>query len=143
MKAKTMKPFLPQGLIEAARLTRAGRLSEATAALQDAMAGQPTPGPARRVPPTIDGTGETVPDPAEGVGLPIPKALRGLLDRVAQGGFSMPGGAARPSSPGATLAGLPDGAQFLAKTFSNPAGSRPYKLYVPSGYHGQPVPLGT
>jgi poly(hydroxyalkanoate) depolymerase family esterase len=37
---------------------------------------------------------------------------------------------------------VPDGAQFLAATFSNEAGSRPYKLYVPSGYHpGLPVPL--
>jgi poly(hydroxyalkanoate) depolymerase family esterase len=140
-----MKPFLPQGLpqslIEAARLTRAGRLSEATAVLQGTLAGQGAPGPDRRGPPTIDGAGETVPDQAEGVGLPIPKALRGLLDRVSQGGFPMPGGGARPSSPGATPAGLPDGAQFLAKTFGNPAGSRPYKLYVPSGYDGQPVPL--
>ena len=36
---------------------------------------------------------------------------------------------------------MPDGAQFLACTFSNQAGSRPYKLYVPSGYRGQAVPL--
>jgi poly(hydroxyalkanoate) depolymerase family esterase len=36
---------------------------------------------------------------------------------------------------------VPDGAQFLATTFTNQAGSRQYKLYVPSGYCGQPVPL--
>jgi poly(hydroxyalkanoate) depolymerase family esterase len=36
---------------------------------------------------------------------------------------------------------LPNGAEFLACTFRNQAGSRPYKLYVPSGYHGQSVPL--
>jgi poly(hydroxyalkanoate) depolymerase family esterase len=37
---------------------------------------------------------------------------------------------------------VPDGAQFLAATFSNVASSRPYKLYVPSGYRpGRPVPL--
>ena len=138
-KADAMKPLLPQGLIEAARLTKAGRLSEATAALQDMLAGQRASGPARPAAPTIDGTGEEVPR-AEGVGLPIPKALRGLLDRVSQGGFSMPGDAPKPAA-GAKPAGQPDGAKFLAKSFSGTAGSRPYKLYVPSGYRGQPVPL--
>jgi poly(hydroxyalkanoate) depolymerase family esterase len=142
-----MKPFLPhglpQGLIEAARLTKAGRLSEATAALQDMLAGQRASGPAnpevRRGPPTIDGTAETAPGQAEGVGLPIPKALRGLLDRVSQGGQAL-GGAPGQTAAAAKAADVPGG-QFLAKTFSNPAGSRPYKLYVPSGYRGQPVPL--
>ncbi len=143
-KAKVMKPLLPQGLIEAARLTKAGRLSEATAALQDMLAGQrasDTAPQARRAPPTIDGTAEGAPNEAEGVGLPIPKALRGLLDRVTQGGFSMPGVADKPAAASTVPAGQPDGAKFLAKTFSGPAGSRPYKLYVPSGYRGQPVPL--
>jgi poly(hydroxyalkanoate) depolymerase family esterase len=31
--------------------------------------------------------------------------------------------------------------QFLDLTFTNPSGKRPYKLYIPSGYHNQPVPL--
>jgi poly(hydroxyalkanoate) depolymerase family esterase len=36
---------------------------------------------------------------------------------------------------------VPDGAQFIAGAYSNQAGSRDYKLYVPSGYRGQLVPL--
>ena len=29
----------------------------------------------------------------------------------------------------------------LKATYNNPAGSRAYKLYIPSGYHGRPLPL--
>ena len=36
---------------------------------------------------------------------------------------------------------LPEGARFEERTFANEAGSRAYKLYIPSGYTGQPVPL--
>lgn len=33
------------------------------------------------------------------------------------------------------------GGQFLSGSYSNPAGTRAYKLYIPSGYHGQTLPL--
>jgi hypothetical protein len=36
----------------------------------------------------------------------------------------------------------PEVGQFLAKTFSSQIGSRPYKLYIPSGYRGRPVERG-
>ena len=36
---------------------------------------------------------------------------------------------------------VPDGAQFGEHVFANQAGSRAYKLYVPSGYNEQPLPL--
>ena len=36
---------------------------------------------------------------------------------------------------------VPEGGQFIEATYSNPAGSRAYKLYIPSGYHGQALPL--
>jgi poly(hydroxyalkanoate) depolymerase family esterase len=36
---------------------------------------------------------------------------------------------------------VPDGGRFLAASYGNQAGSRDYKLYVPSGYRGQAVPL--
>jgi poly(hydroxyalkanoate) depolymerase family esterase len=43
--------------------------------------------------------------------------------------------------PRETAAEPPKGAQFLSRTFSNQAGTRPYRLFVPSRYTGQPVPL--
>src|SRR4051794_16499199 len=36
---------------------------------------------------------------------------------------------------------VPDGARFEERIFSNNVGSRTYKVYVPSGYTGQPLPL--
>jgi poly(hydroxyalkanoate) depolymerase family esterase len=36
---------------------------------------------------------------------------------------------------------VPDGARYEERTFANDAGSRTYKVYVPSGYTGQPLPV--
>ncbi|RJQ83605.1 MAG: esterase [Desulfobacteraceae bacterium] len=36
---------------------------------------------------------------------------------------------------------VPDGGRFTTGTYTNHAGTRSYKLYIPSGYHGQPLPL--
>ncbi len=58
---------------------------------------------------------------------------------IGQGGLPRPGGGATKPPPAS--APLANGAKFLARSFSNQAGSRPYKLYVPSGYRGEPVPL--
>ena len=38
-------------------------------------------------------------------------------------------------------AGTAEAGTFLARSFTGEAGTRPYKLYVPSGYTGRPVPL--
>ena len=67
--------------------------------------------------------------------------LRGFLDRVKrihpEPGIA--GLAKRSPAPAPDV--LPDGGQFLVASYGNQAGSRVYKLYVPSGYHGQAVPL--
>jgi poly(hydroxyalkanoate) depolymerase family esterase len=47
----------------------------------------------------------------------------------------------RTPGPSSAPAPHPAGARFEERYFSNPAGSRPYKLFVPSTYCGQPVSL--
>src|SRR5215203_2570083 len=77
--------------------------------------------------------------PTAGADLSSPDALRDFLDRIGQIGSAraLDGTAVPTRAPAA----LPEGAQFLEKAYSNAAGRRPYKLYVPSCYEGQPLPL--
>src|SRR5450830_281727 len=44
-------------------------------------------------------------------------------------------------APATTQAPLPAGAQFIDGSYRNHAGTRSYKLYIPSSYHGQAMPL--
>ena len=47
-----------------------------------------------------------------------------------------------PPPPGTMPVVHPNGPRFLSGTFANAAGSRPYKLFVPSGYRADaPIPL--
>ena len=72
----------------------------------------------------------------------IREELSGFLDRISNRSFQLPAGIQYQSTPIQAPLVLPDGARFLDATFSNQAGSRPYKLYVPSSYRpGEPVPL--
>jgi hypothetical protein len=155
---------LPTELLEATRLTKAGQLTEATAALQRMLGtGLPVNSvglQAQYSPPTKDGMGDgrEMAQPrlaapgnrmfSDGVENPVfrikdkvlANSLLGSIDQPGPHRFQLPGSLGR-RVPGSALADLAKGAEFLAYTFSNQAGSRPYKLYVPSGYHGQSVPL--
>src|SRR3954471_22320958 len=75
----------------------------------------------------------------------VPEALRDFLDRIGQLGSTsgLPSGLDGLVGPMPTHAPapLPEGARFETLTYTNAAGSRAYKLYIPSGYSGQPVPL--
>jgi poly(hydroxyalkanoate) depolymerase family esterase len=148
-------------LLEATRLTSAGRLTEATAALQRMLTGQAAPGAmamatsaARRGPPSLDGVAEPAgttrakPEPQPRPALPgggagrPPFGLLAGLRPASHGELQLPSGGLGGLCPAAPRVPVPVGAQFLAANFSNEVGSRPYKLYVPSRYHsGRPVPL--
>jgi poly(hydroxyalkanoate) depolymerase family esterase len=158
-------------MLEAARLTRAGQLIEATGFLQRLLRGE-TPGAASSTfrdtvnapgaaasesvegaPRTAEAQGSQPSGPtawswrrstggAEGAAQPqMPEGLRSFLERVKRIGP----GAAIPGLPGRSpaqaLDPMPDGAHFVEKLYTSQAGSRAYKLYIPGGYPGQALPL--
>jgi poly(hydroxyalkanoate) depolymerase family esterase len=141
-------------LREATRLTRAGQLTEATALLQRMLRGDCAPAAAApapsglllpgRAPPTIDLEANDVGEadrtiPAEEP-TAAPRRRRPLFDRAKDGTWL---GLRGPKHAPASLTDIvPEGAKFIEGTYSNKAGSRTYKLFIPSGYHqGQPLPL--
>ena len=104
-------------MIEATRLTRAGRIDEAVAQLRH----------------TLD---IRMPDAAAArSSWRIPEALRKWF-----GGANPYRGRSAPSSSPAPDFG-PKLGQFLSRSYDNHAGTRGYRLYIPSGYCGEPVPL--
>lgn len=160
------KPLLPE-IIEATRLTQAGRLGEATALLKKLL-GRTAQNDASAAPAThtaspsvVDVVAEDVsPDLAEGkdsvrqetsawqatggagdaklsINRALADGLAGLSPGV-QGQTFLRGLGRGPIGPSDVF---PATGTFSAKSFSNGAGSRPYKLYVPSGHNGEPRPL--
>ena len=108
-----MTPPLPPEMLGATRLTRAGQPEAATALLKRMLGGPPVQGGGARAALRFPPTLDTV---AEVVGEVRPQII-----------------ASAPVPPGRS--------EFLARSFANGAGSRPYKLFVPSAYRGQDVPL--
>ncbi|MBU8544203.1 MULTISPECIES: extracellular catalytic domain type 1 short-chain-length polyhydroxyalkanoate depolymerase [Roseomonadaceae] len=143
---------------EATRLTREGKLTEATALLRGALRGEApaAPTPPRAAPPAATAqprvfdvdpeTGATsgsaqasAPDAVAASRWPGASAM---MPRMTEALRRLTG-LARGARPGAPPAAEPlaDGAQFLDRSFSNEAGSRAYKLYIPSSYRDAAMPL--
>lgn len=156
-----MNARMNAAMLEAARLTRAGQLLDATEIIQ-------------RILRTGDEPGPTANDAAGGLEAPIEGEFH-VID-VAGPGPMPPQPASKPRRPPGRWASshsgtatpsmdlsalkkpwrlfkgappqpiltpdpLPDGAQFVTGSCTNPSGTRSYKLYVPSGHDGQPRPL--
>lgn len=83
--------------------------------------------------------------PAAGMGrttLPqMPEGLRGFLGQLNPGSLGRGLDGMAGHAPAAPQAPMPEGARFMAGSFAAEAGSRAYKLYVPSTHRGGPVPL--
>ncbi|HET8726917.1 MAG TPA: PHB depolymerase family esterase [Alphaproteobacteria bacterium] len=131
------------GMAEATRLTKAGKLTEATALIQRLLNGGEAPEPARDGPPAIDAEYVTLDAEAP------PKAARPTARPRRGLGETLRGLAARPPGfdnrtarrPRPAPDPLPEGASFTQSAFANGAGTRAYKLYVPANRAGEPLPL--
>jgi len=150
-----VKAMLKQDIVrEATRLTRAGQLVEATALLQRMLRSERAPdallrttdhiAPSRREPPTIDVKANAVDDTdrphlARATSAQ-PRMPRAFFDRTKERpGFGLRGLVKR--APPSTADIVPEGAKFIEDAYSNPAGRLAYKLFVPSRYRGEPIPL--
>ncbi|WP_447928425.1 extracellular catalytic domain type 1 short-chain-length polyhydroxyalkanoate depolymerase [Vreelandella sp. EE27] len=133
---------MTQRMQEATRLTRAGRLSEAMQLLQ----GQ-DPMPERQATPAAAQEGNVFESTCETIGEKTFTAFtsaspgsghkrQGFRFRDQWAGFQAGTG---PQAPAAHE--TPSPGAFTAGRFENRAGTRDYKLYMPSGYHGQALPL--
>jgi len=145
--------MLNQDIIrEATRLTRAGQLVEATALLQRMLRGERAPDAspdtggriALAAPLIIDATANAVEETdrspqSETASSVQPNMLRALRDRK-DGRFAGLRGVMK-RAPLSTPDIVPEGAQFIERTYSSPAGSRTYRLFIPSRYREQPLPL--
>lgn len=140
-----MHKQLRTALHEATRLTRAGRLREATALIQQTLHGTAVPvaSPVESPQVIIEGTFRS--DPAPPTTAPAMQGVKGVPRRrsVAYAKRGVPGGVAWPLVPPERLPEVvvPTGGQFLSASYTGQAGTRDYKLYIPSGYHGQALPL--
>jgi poly(hydroxyalkanoate) depolymerase family esterase len=139
---------------EATRLTRAGQLVEATALLQRMLRGEGAPepsgstaraAPAKLEPPTIDVKANVVEESERRLRAqasftpPRPKSPVRFDSMKDFSGLGLRGPITRAPPSASDIA--PKGTRFIRGTFSNAAGSRTYKLFIPSRYRGQPLPL--
>lgn len=143
---------VPPEMAEATRLTRAGKLTEATALIQRMLRGGMAAEPAgTRAPLVIDAEYEVLdaarpqsaepaarrhrrPGAAPRTGLR--ETLRGLAARAKAAARDMEFKSPRPAPEP-----LPEGATFAAASHSNAAGTRTYKLFAPSKRSAEPMPL--
>jgi poly(hydroxyalkanoate) depolymerase family esterase len=150
---------VPDDMMKATRLTQAGRLVEATTLLQRLLRGGGLAGgsPARgserasivELPfndiaaksnvldvGLVTTEGPSSPDTTSQSLEATQHVLRDLISGRSAGVLH---GLLKPSAPPSKV--VPTAGRFIAQSFANEAGSRAYKLYIPSRYSNEPRPL--
>jgi poly(hydroxyalkanoate) depolymerase family esterase len=128
----------PPDMSEATRLTRAGRLSEATALIKRLLGVDGPPQPSRNsAAPLSQPILDLV---AEDISNPVPTGATAQTQPYNSTPFSK-SPIDPPTHQRAPSALAPDPARYSAETFSNAAGKRTYKFYRPSPAHTGPRPL--
>jgi poly(hydroxyalkanoate) depolymerase family esterase len=114
-------------MAEATRLTRQGRLAEATALIQQTLA---SPAVTRRPP-----------DAPSAEGTPLGQVHSGWLTCRRTVPSRNASSLRRPQRPAALVSAKRPAGRFEAFSYTNAAGTRAYRLYVPTGHTGGPLPL--
>jgi poly(hydroxyalkanoate) depolymerase family esterase len=174
-----LNPDMLPDMLEATRLTHAGRLIEATALLQRLLQGEvatqdttsKTASDTSKAPrvllshigdvaqqkretmdrqplrrgakPFATGAGRAARGAAaDGAAQPhMPEGLKSFLEKFNWTGFDTGRAGLSERYPGHAPDPVPDGGQFITGSYGNQAGSRAYKLYIPSSYRQQALPL--
>lgn len=137
-------------LREVTRSLMSGGAGAATAAIQKALKGIPCDGGivAPHMPDFLHGM-NFKPGQASGTGNAMPDFVTDLLTGLGvqslQDGWGAGKAPCQPQSEAQIAeeveADAQGGGQFLTKSFTNHAGARNYKLYIPASYQGQAMPV--
>jgi poly(hydroxyalkanoate) depolymerase family esterase len=161
-----MNEGLHQAMAEATRLAQTGRLHEATALIQQKLRGgfAPEPGPdtpaanepidaeftvVEPAPPVFTRWADRSAGSTEETGSPGKHAAPGatphhesaLADTLRRALKNPLGESVLKPQPDRTNPDVFAGGRFIEAAFTHEARTRAYKLYIPSGFHGQAMPL--
>jgi poly(hydroxyalkanoate) depolymerase family esterase len=144
-------------MLQATLLTRASRLSEATALIQRMLRGETNPGMTtsptddiartRSKPSIVDAKAnnneETDYLHLDEATFAHSRSFHALHDWPhrfkRRSGLGLQGWSQRARASTSDI--VPEGGNFVEAAYNNAAGSRAYKVYIPSGYQGQALPL--
>src|SRR5215210_204152 len=145
-----------EGMAEATRLVQQGQLAEATALIQRTLGGAfapmgtpyspgdadgPSGSPFRGLDEMLRPTSPSRRHSSEEHALrPAPRPPRNFRSAPRSPGVTLPG-VTLPGAGERVPAAVPEGGRFVTRSYTGRAGTRAYKLYVPSGYAGPAGPL--